>query len=85
MTILLTDKEIQYIITEGVIKHSGLGIPKQRQAIDRDIAKAQLKKVMEWLESNWNGTEYEFYNIISIKKEDWQSLLNEVATKEIVE
>ena len=46
---LLNDEEIQYIIGEGRLKHSALEIPQQRQAIDRDIAKAQLKKVVEWL------------------------------------
>lgn len=41
---ILTEEEIQYIITGGIVKYSALGVPFQRQAIDRDIAKAQLAK-----------------------------------------
>ena len=43
----------------------------------KEIAKAQLKKVAEYLQKRWNGTEYEFYNIVAIPKDDWQSLLEE--------
>jgi len=49
--IRLTDEGIQDIINEGAVKYSGLDVPKQRQAIDRDIAKAQLKKVHGKIES----------------------------------
>jgi len=38
---VLTDEEIQDIITNGYMKHSSLDVPKRRQVIDKDIAKAQ--------------------------------------------
>ena len=43
---ILTDDEIQDIINEGIVKHSGLGVPEYRQAIDRDFAIAQNKKTL---------------------------------------
>ena len=45
----LTSEEIQGIITDGYIRHVDLGIPGCRQAIDRDIATAAQRKLVEWL------------------------------------
>jgi len=44
---MLTDIEIQEIITAGVLKYSAKDIPLRRQAIDRDIADAAYKKGQE--------------------------------------
>lgn len=43
---ILSKDDIQAVIQEGVVKHSGLSIPKRRQAIDRDIAQAQLEDTL---------------------------------------
>ena len=40
----LTDKQIQNILNKGIVKYSGLDIPKRRQAIDRDFCDAQLRQ-----------------------------------------
>ncbi len=75
---ILTDEEIQNIIAEGIIKYSRLGIPKQRQAIDRDIAKAQLKKVVEWLKTSAMIATRDNEVGITLIKSDWQALLKEI-------
>ena len=50
MNVLLSDEHIQLIITGGVMKHAALAIPYRRQAIDRDIATAQIKAIIEYME-----------------------------------
>ena len=53
----LKPKEIQYIISEGVIKYTRLDIPRRRQAIDNDIAHAAQKKLLEYLIAKINECE----------------------------
>jgi hypothetical protein len=43
------DDEIQCIVTAGYVKYVHLGQPECRKAIDRAIARAAQKKLVEWL------------------------------------
>ena len=45
--IVLTPEEIQAIIKHGAMNYSTFGTPKMRQAIDRDICRAQVRKVAD--------------------------------------
>jgi len=69
--ILLTDKEVNRLSEEWLDADEDVDWATM-------MNKAQLKKVVEYLQERWNGTEYEFYNIVAIPKEDWQSLLAKV-------
>ena len=69
---ILTNEEIQDVLTCDCATEFYLASDYIEAG-----AKAQLKKVVEWLETRWNGTEFELYNIVAIPKEDWQALLEE--------
>ena len=88
MSILLTDEEILDIQNEYAEESRafwGGAFSRDKKTemafalsgVPSRTAKAQLKKVVGYLRERWNGTEYGFYNIVAIPKEDWQSLLKE--------
>ena len=72
---LLTEEEI----SEAKKGHTAI-IQAHPSVYPQDIAvaKAQLKKVVEYLKGRWNGTKYEHYHIMAIPREDWEALLSEV-------
>lgn len=76
---LLTDEEIQGIIKRGYVAHAPLGQPECRKAIDREIARAQVRKVVEWMQQNnvapLRAKEGRTYasNLV-LRKEDWAAL-----------
>jgi len=47
MNLLLTDEEIAAIMAQGTMVHDGLGTPHFCRSINKDIARAQLKKIRE--------------------------------------
>ena len=75
----LNDKEITKAIDR--VYPSGTGTYQVNPA-DRAIAKAQLKKVVEWLENEHSfikcSTEGQSWYEVDIDEREWQALLEEV-------
>ncbi|MFH0837001.1 MAG: hypothetical protein V1870_02640 [Candidatus Aenigmatarchaeota archaeon] len=46
----LSEEEMQYVITDSILKYSGLDIPNRRLAMDNDIVHAAQKKMLEYLD-----------------------------------
>lgn len=74
MKVLLTDEEMVQAVYD-ICGASKLPIVQEES---RAIAKAQLKKVVEWIKANEDNGGYKglFYQCVPLKR--WQALLKEV-------
>ena len=77
----LTDEEIQGIVTGGYAQYAHLGQPECRKAIDRAIARAAQKKLVEWMNDHCDTTMWGKYcNVGDVVFHDdmWQALKEDV-------